>query len=140
MKAIVYWMLVLFCLLPMAPAHAQDKDSASTSTRYINLKPAFVVNYGGPGPLRYLKTEIALRVGGGDKGPIAIRHHMPYIRDKLVMLLSKATDEDVSSMEGKEKLRHEALKAVQQVLRKEEGPGGEKYVVDLLFDSFIVQR
>ena len=133
--------LLLAVNLLLAPGvFAQDEEDAAkpvSSSRYVDIKPAFVVNYGGEGRLRYLKTEIALRVGGGDKGPGGIRRHMPYIRHTLVMLLSRASEEDLSSMEGRELLRLEALEGVREVLLKEEG---EQFVEDLLFNSFIVQR
>lgn len=119
---------------------AQDEEAAaaeSEGSQYIDLKPAFIANYGGVGRLRYLKAEIALRVGGGAKGPAGIRHHMPQIRHSLVMLMSRQTEEDISTMEGKEMLRQNALTAVREVLLKEDG---EQYIQDLLFKSFIVQR
>jgi flagellar FliL protein len=115
----------------------KDDSSGASASRYIDLKPAFVVNYGGAGKLRYLKTDIALRVGGDSTGPGDIRHHMPYIRHALVMRLSRASEEELSSMEGKELLRQEALESVRDILVKEEGA---QYVEDLLFNSFIVQR
>ena len=133
---------VLLCagLLTSPVVLAQDEDagtSAANATQYIDLKPAFVTNYGGVGRLRYLKTEVSLRVGGGSKGPASIRHHMPRIRHTLVMLLSRQTEEDLSTMEGREMMRQNALAAVQEVILAEDG---EQHVVDLLFKSFIVQR
>jgi flagellar protein FliL len=127
---------LVLSLIMASVAMAQDEPAVG-SARYIDLKPAFVVNYGGVGRLRYLKTDIALRVGGQDKGIISIRQHMPYIRHELVMLLSKVSEEDLSSMEGKELLRQNALEAVRNMLVAEEG---EQFVEDLLFNSFIVQR
>ncbi len=136
--------LLLAVNLLMAPwVFAQDEEAVDgeaavvPSSRYVDIKPAFVVNYGGAGRLRYLKTEIALRVSGGDLGPRGIRRHMPYIRHTLVMILSRATEEELSSMEGKELLRLSALEGVRDVLLKEEG---EQFIDDLLFSSFIVQR
>lgn len=144
MKYILRGCLLLCCLVLALPLVAQDEEEAPEDvsaepgmSRYVELKPAFIVNYGGAGRLRYLKTDIALRVGGGTGGPSAIRHHMPYIRHVLVMLLSKASEEQLSSMEGREMLRQDALAAVKAVLMREEG---EEFVYDLLFNSFIVQR
>ena len=141
MRSICLALLLVLNLLTASSVLAQDEaeggEAGPGSARYVDLKPAFVVNYGGAGRLRYLKTDIALRVGGGDKGPSAIRHHMPYIRHSLVMLMSRASEEDLSSMEGRELLRQNALEAVRDLLTREEG---EQYVDDLLFNSFIVQR
>ena len=135
------WYVSLFMVLSLslsAPVYSQDDEAPKRApARYVDLKPAFVVNYGGVGRLRYLKAEVSLRVGGADKGISSIRHHMPYIRHALVMALSQATEEELSSMEGKELVRTNALEAVRTVLVKEEG---EQFVADLLFNSFIVQR
>lgn len=112
-------------------------QAAKTPTVYIELRPAFVANYGGPpqGRMRYIKADISLRVEVG--GERAIMHHMPAIRDALLMLLSRQTNDTVSTTSGKEMLRLEALEAVREVLLAEED---EHKVRDLLFNSFIVQR
>ncbi|MOA59759.1 flagellar basal body-associated protein FliL-like protein [compost metagenome] len=52
------------------------------------------------------------------------------------MLFSQQTDESLGSADAKEKLRQEALKQVQQVLRSEED---QPLVDDLLFNNLIVQ-
>lgn len=132
------WLFFLVLLMGFSGwSMAQEEEVADGSSRYIDLKPAFVVNYGGAGRLRYLKTEIALRIGGGVDGPNDVRHHMPYLRHALVMTLSQASEEDLSSMEGRELLRQAALEAVREVLMQEEG---RQHIDDLLFNSFIVQR
>ncbi len=132
--------VILLSGLLVAPVLAQDEEEveedAPVASNYIDLKPPFTVNYGGVGRLRYLKTEISLRVAGGMEGQGAIRHHMPYIRHTIVMTLSKASDEDLSSMEGRELLRQNVLEAIREVLITEEG---KEHVLDLLFNSFVVQ-
>lgn len=135
---LVLWLLAsLYVPQAFAEDEGVEGEAAVPATTYFDVKPAFVVNYGGPGKLRYIKTDISLRVGGGDIGMQGIRHHLPYIRHTLVMLLTKQSVEDISTTEGKELIRQAALEAVQQML---EGEEGEQHVVDLLFNSFIVQR
>ena len=126
---------VVLGLLLSSAAYSQDEEAAVPGSTYVDLKPTFVVNYGGVGKLRYLKTSITLRVETGE-GQTHIRRHMPYLRHKVVMLLSGASDEDMSSMEGRELLRQNALAAVREALVAEEGV---QFVTDLLFSSFIVQ-
>lgn len=134
--------VLMLASLLMTPAFAQDDETADgdavveEQSIYFDVKPAFVVNYGGPGRLRYIKTNLTLRVGG-DIGMKGIRHHLPQIRHVIVMTLTKQSEEDISSMEGKELVRLALLEAVQNVLVEEEG---EHHVNDLLFNSFIVQR
>lgn len=133
-------LLCLVLILLLSPvAFGQDEadgEAVPAGTQYIELQPPFIANFGGVGKLRYLKAEITLRVAAGDLGAKGIRHHMPYIRHVLVMLLSRQTEEDLSSMEGRELLRQQALEEVQRVLMEEDG---EQYVLDLLFSSFVVQ-
>ena len=62
---------------------------------------------------------------------------MTVLRHTIVMRLSRATEEELSSMEGKELLRQDVLEETRNMLIREEG---EQFVDDLLFNSFIVQR
>lgn len=103
---------------------------------YIPFKPSFVVNYGGPGRLKYIKADISVRLEDA-KAANSVRHHMPYIRNNLVLLLSAQTEESISSQEGKEALRQEALKEVRSVIMAEDGQEG---VVDLFFNAFLIQK
>ncbi len=112
----------------------QAAESAAIQSTYLDLKPPFVANFGGHERLSYLKTEVALRVQIG--GERAVMHHMPALRHHLLMLLSRQTEEGVTTMEGKEFLRQEALQEVRNVLSAE---AGDHKVLDLLFNSFIVQ-
>ena len=145
MQLMLRLLSMIFVLALAQGVYAQDEEApaegeaAEPSTAYFSIKPAFVVNYGGVGRLRYLKTAITLRVktGAGSSGMMDVRHHLPLIRHTLVMLFSNQSDEDMSSMEGRELLRQAALEAVRQLLIEEEG---DEFIVDLLFDSFIVQR
>jgi flagellar FliL protein len=132
--------LVLITLLSMllsTTLWASAPASDAPVSPYLDLKPAFVVNYGGVGQLRYLKTDISLRLEGSPEEQTQMRHHVPYVRHMIVMRLSRATEEELASTEGRELLRLEVLEEIRAMLVKEQG----KHVVsDLLFNSFIVQR
>lgn len=132
--------LLVFALLAIgANALAQDDEdyvAGPGQPIYIPLKPPFVVNYGGVGRLKYLKAELSVRV----KDPEAansVRHHMPYIRNNLVLLFSRQTDESLETQAGKEALRQAALEEVRTVIESEDGESG---VVDLYFNNFIIQK
>lgn len=132
---------ILAAAMALAPLAASAKSAPAApeagKSEYLALKPSFVANYGGPGPIHFLKADIALRLGKDDKAALQVDRHMPYIRHVLVMLLSAQTDETMSTMEGKEKLRLDALAAIQKLLKEEEG---KPLVDDLLFTNFVVQR
>jgi flagellar FliL protein len=138
------WLLVVLMslgALSTMPAWSADDPSEETPgavvrPTYVPVKPAFVVNYGGDGKLRYMKVEISLRVENVSSAN-AVRHHMPLVRDSLVKLFSRQTDEDVDTPHGKENLRLKALKSVQDAVEQEEGDQG---VINLYFSHFVVQK
>lgn len=109
----------------------------SSSAIYLPIKPAFVVNFGGPGKLRYIKAEVSVRVDSSDAAN-SVRHHLPYIRNNLVMLFASQTEDTVDSQAGKEALRQDALAEVRKILFEEDGL--ETGVVDIFFNTLIVQR
>lgn len=116
---------------------AEGEDAtAFKKSIYIPIKPALVVNYGGAGRLKYIKADISIRLGNSSAAN-SVRHHMPFIRNNLVMLFAAQTDESIGSQDGKEALRKEALEEVRQVLITEDRQEG---VVDLYFNNFLVQK
>lgn len=133
---------LLFCgLLAVNTVYAQDEEggdaSPPKSSIYIPIIPAFVVNYGGKGKLRYIKLEVSLRVQDTISSN-SVRHHMPLIRDYLVREFSRLDDVDVDTQQGKELVRVAALEGVQALLAEEEGE--EVEITGLYFNNFVVQR
>lgn len=128
----VFW---VFCVV--SPAYAEEEVPAILERPiYVPVKPAFIVNYGGPGKLKYFKVDISLRVEDTSASNAA-RHHMPLIRDYLVKLFSSQTDADVDTLEGKERLRQRSLTGIQDLILQEDGEQG---IIDLFFNNFVVQR
>jgi len=156
-------------LAPFAAASGGG-ETFKEGVNYIAIKPALVVNYGGPGRVKYIKAELSLRTEDAHSAQ-EVSHHMPLIRDTLIMLISSVTDEQMASGEGKEKMRVEALAKVNEALEKVNGdssahktdePKPEKTkkddksekaddkdkkethkgppVSDLLFDNLVVQK
>jgi flagellar FliL protein len=96
-----------------------------------------VGNYGldGTAKLKVFKADIALRVTGPEAAA-AVKANDALIRNQLVALFTQQTNETMSTVEGKEKLRQEALKQTQQVMNDETG---KPVVEDLLFNNLIIQ-
>lgn len=131
--------LLLALLIPFSAfaseSKEEPKEGEAPQVLYLDLVPALVGNYGAGPKLKYFKADISLRVTGDDAKK-SVEYHEPLIRNQLVMLFAQQTDESLSSVEGKEALRQEALKQVQQALNQEEG---KPLVEDLLFNNLIVQ-
>ena len=103
---------------------------------YVTFKPALVTNYGGAGRIKYIKADMSIRVENSTVAD-AIQHNMPLIRNNLLDIMAKQTDETLSGQPGKEAMRQEALKEVQDIIKKESDLGG---VLDVYFSSIVVQK
>lgn len=133
------WLFYLLTPLALAAEdEAEGEVVEAPRLEYYNLKPTFVTNFGPPDTprLMYLKADVALRVLGS-AGLSAADTHAPALRNQLVLLLSGLDENSVTTSEGREDMKLEALEALNEILVQEEG---EALIDDLLFTNFVVQR
>jgi len=103
---------------------------------YSKFDPPFVVNFQNKGMMRFLQVSIEVMTRSPATAEL-IKQHDAKLRNDLLMLLGGQTYETLSSREGKEQLRAEALKAVAEVVEAE---GGRPETVEqLYFTSFVMQ-
>ncbi|MDR8013303.1 flagellar basal body-associated FliL family protein [Ectopseudomonas guguanensis] len=134
MKLLTALLLSLSICLPVL-ASSEKKEEAPT-TIYHNLFPALIGNLADQGNrLKFFKADVSLRVTGTDAEE-KLKQHEPLIRHQLVMLFSAQTSETINAPDGRENLRLEALKKVQDAINGEEG---KPIVEDLLFNNLIIQ-
>ena len=114
---------------------AQAKDAGNTKVIYHPFEPPFVVNFEDKGVVRFL--QIGLSVMTHDEAVVdSLKQHDPVIRNNLVLLFSSQSFKDLSSREGKEKLRTETRKEIQSVLQKYTD---DKGIQEVFFTSFVIQ-
>lgn len=124
-----------------AGAKAKGKEKGKEQkpklpAQYVKLDPPFVTNFESKGMVRFL--QITVEVMTRDPATIElIKLHDPMIRNDLLLLLSNQQYEVISSREGKEQLRTQALETVAKVISTEGGDG--KNVEQLYFTSFVMQ-
>lgn len=148
-KGTVPWLLLL-CLpvslllllampLPVQGAEQPEEGPAvdSRGLSYVSLGPSFVTNYDGGGRLKYLKTDVTVRAR--PPATAALERHLPFIRNRLVVLFSAQLEENLTSTQGKDDLRREALEEVRGVLRMLESDNAANAVVNLFFTGFVIQ-
>lgn len=102
---------------------------------YFNLSAPFVVNLQGDSGLAFLQVNAQFKV----KKPefkAKLSEHMPAIQHTMMMVLSEQTQNEVRSVAGKEKLRGEALKQVQALLKEQLG---DEAIEEIYFTGFIIQ-
>ncbi|MGF6495790.1 flagellar FliL protein [Luteibacter sp. 621] len=111
-------------------------DAAKTKPAvYLQLDPAFVVNFQDEAALRFL--QVGVNVMSHDPEAIAAAKEAdPEIRNALLMLFSAQDVKSLSDVKGKQKLQAAALAEVQRVLKEKIGRPG---VDALYFTSFIMQ-
>lgn len=101
---------------------------------YRPLSPNFVINFKKNGAINYL--QLSLQVMARDQEVIdKVELNDPAIRNKLIMLFSGQDYDALGTLEGKEKLRQEALVAVNEVI----GTTPESGVEEVFFTGFVMQ-
>ena len=131
--------LVLLSGLLQINAHAQEEGGGEGAAGgFVEMKPALITNYGvaRQGRLRYVRAEVTLRVEEGGNAA-RVEYHMPFLRNALLMVLSKQEEAILVTPEGRDHIRQEALTSMREFLEKEEGA---PQVSDILFTNFLVQR
>ena len=122
-----------------AKAAAKGKPSsrkvAVAPARYFAIDPPLVVNLSDNGAVRYLQVNVEV-MARDEKVIQSVQQNVPLIRNDLVQLLSDRPPPELMSREGREKMRVEALSAVNAILDRE--AGGAR-VESLLFTGFVVQ-
>ena len=123
----------------ISPVFASSAPAPGSNSEfpYVELSPSFVTNYDGGGRLRYLKVDVTVRT----KRPAdeLLRHHMPYIRNQLIELFSSQLEENLTSTEGKEHLREEALERIREAIDFVEGSGSTD-ILEVYFTSSVIQQ
>jgi len=117
-------------------AGQEAKNAAKAPAMYVKFDPPFVVNFENKGMMRFLQVSVEVLT----RDPLTadlIKQHDPKLRNDLLMLLGGQTYETISSREGKEKLRGEALSTVADVVGAEGGKA--ESVEQLYFTSFVMQ-
>jgi len=102
---------------------------------YLPMEPPFVVNFDGEGKARFLQITVEL-MNRDEPQLTAAQLHMPAIRNQLMLLFSSQNYSAISTVEGKEALRAEALTTIQTILEEEMD---DPVVENIYFTSFVMQ-
>jgi flagellar protein FliL len=112
------------------------KAKVKAPALYVKYEPPFVVNFEAKGVMRFLQISMEVMTRDAPTSEV-IKLHEPKIRNNMLMLLGSQTYDTLSSLEGKEGLRKQALETIAKVVEEEGGEGKE--VEDIYFTSFVMQ-
>ncbi|MEJ0003595.1 MAG: flagellar basal body-associated protein FliL [Pararobbsia sp.] len=101
---------------------------------FFTLEP-FTVNLLSDDAQRYVHVGLTLRLANAES-EAALNDHMPEVRSRILLLLSNKHPEDLSSLEGKQKLAQEIKTACNQPFSNGAPPNR---IADVLFTDFVVQ-
>ncbi|HWK75269.1 MAG TPA: flagellar basal body-associated FliL family protein [Povalibacter sp.] len=103
---------------------------------YVKMDPPFVANFEAKGLVRFLQVSVEIMT----RDPVTselLKQHDPMIRNDLLMLFGNQQYENISTSEGKDRLRAQALEAVKKIIGQEGGDA--RKVEQLYFTSFVMQ-
>lgn len=103
--------------------------------QYFALEPAFVVNLADEDAVRYLQADLQIMTRDADTRT-ALELHTPAIRNRLLLLFSQQSADQLAQRSAKERLQEKALAEVRQVLKAE---GAANKVEAVLFTSLVTQ-
>jgi len=123
-----------------AAAAAADEAPAEAAAEavYVELKPAFVTNYGtaDDGRMRFVRADVSLRVAGAEAST-AVQYHMPQVRANLLAVLARQEEQTLVTTEGRAQLREAVLGSLRAIFEKEER---QPMVEEVLFTNLLVHR
>jgi len=124
--------VILLCFLPFATA---EDAPAAVGPSYVDLEPAFTLNYGDPRRTRYIQASITLRVRD-QTAALDVTAHSDAIRHTIIMLFSRQPTEKIRTSAGRDEILEQALRELQDLMVKETG----KTLIDrVLFTAFVLQ-
>jgi flagellar FliL protein len=130
-------MFLIAVLLMFGNSLFAQEDANTSNTMYLEMNPSFVLNYGGGGKLKYLRTDITLPLSTEGTLIDDINLHMPILRHAVIMFLSKQNEERIRDGSQRETIRLELLQELRAALADITNTDGIK---DLLFTTFFIQQ
>lgn len=104
--------------------------------RYLEMEDAITVNISRENGRRAI-LQVRLQIMSREEEILrSVEQHMPLIRNNLINLFGDQQFEDITSSEGKNALRDEALEEINSVLEEE---GEWPHVEAVYFTNFVTQ-
>ncbi|EAR07365.1 flagellar basal body-associated FliL family protein [Reinekea blandensis] len=130
-----YVRYLLPLIVSLAMSGHLSATPAAVGPSYVDLEPAFTLNYGDPMRTRYLQASITLRVRD-QAAALEVTAHSDAIRHIIIMLFARQPEEKIRTAAGRDDILEQALRELQDLMLKETG----KTLIDrVLFTSFVLQ-
>jgi flagellar protein FliL len=123
------------------PTESKKKDKGKKEAHkgpaiYVGMEPPFVANFGPTQASRFLQVTVQLLTRDQATSQV-LRDNDPMLRNDLLALFGNQNSETLTTPEGKEALRKQALDTVRAVVKAE---GGDPDLVEnIFFTTFVMQ-
>lgn len=117
------------------PEQTPEELAVEKEAFYIRLPRAFVFNATGQVRDRLVQIKVAVLARGPENEALA-KQHSPLIEGALLRVFSHATVEQLSTVEGKQKLKTDAVAEVTKTLKE---VAGKPVIEQVLFIGFVMQ-
>ena len=122
---------------PNAKTGKNDKQEVHKGPAlYVSLDPPFVVNFEASQAARFLQVTVQVMTRDPQMQNL-LKENDPVLRNNLLMLFGNQKYQTVSTREGKEELRNQALDVVRKVVADEGGK--PEFVEAVLVTSLVMQ-
>ena len=125
--------LAVSVIISWWPIEALSED-APEKAQYVKITPAITTNYLSS-KLKYVQADVAIKVRG-NSSVSAIESHIPRIKHKLILILSRQEYEGVSTQDGRTIIKEIALEEINNIMDEE---GLTPNIDEVLFTRFIVE-
>lgn len=116
-------------------ADKKEEVTEKAPAKYVSFEPPFVVNF-KEGAVKFLQVSIQVMTRDATMER-ELKDNDPAIRNAILTLLDGQTYDVVSTSEGKEQLRQNALEKVREVMK---GEGADPTKVEAVyFTAFVMQ-
>ncbi|MDN3680192.1 flagellar basal body-associated protein FliL [Vibrio tapetis subsp. quintayensis] len=127
--------LLVFIAFISFPSMAEE-EATGPKFAYYTLQPDLTTNFHTSGKkLGYLQVRIDIMVNDTTFVPL-LEQHNPLIRDAVVDMLGRQTEDVVKSLSGREELRKKMIDQLNEILLAETG---KTLIADLLFTKYLYQ-
>ncbi|MDR9827366.1 flagellar basal body-associated protein FliL [Vibrio sp.] len=117
-----------------SPTFAEQEEKPQLA--YFTLSPDLTTNFHTSGKkLGYIQVRIDVMVANQSDLPI-IEQHQPLIRDAIIEMLGKQSEDTIKSLAGREDLRKSLVARINDTLLPETG---RTVIADLLFTKYLYQ-
>lgn len=101
---------------------------------YFGFEPDIITNYvNNKKKLGYIRITAELMISNSANLE-AVEHHSPLLRDAIIGVLGKESEETIRSLTGREEVRLKCVREIKRLLKKETG---NEIIKDVLFTKYL---